>query len=144
MAEAIYHICRAEEWRAAQASGSYPGSSQDAADGFIHFSAAAQVKESAAKHRAGQTGLVLLAVDPDKLGPALKWEPSRGGLLFPHLYGPRTSSGPRSSGSRRAAGCCSRIFMARCRPLPSSPRTICRSAPTGGMCFRGSALTNHP
>jgi uncharacterized protein (DUF952 family) len=87
VAEPIYHICRAVEWRAAQASGSYPGSSQDKADGFIHFSARAQVKESAAKHRAGQTGLVLLAVDPDKLGPALKWEASRGGLLFPHLYG---------------------------------------------------------
>jgi len=88
VAEPIFHICRADEWRAAQASGSYPGSSQDKADGFIHFSARAQVKESAAKHRAGQSGLVLLAVDPDKLGPALKWEPSRGGQLFPHLYGP--------------------------------------------------------
>lgn len=88
MAEPIYHICRADEWRAAQASGSYPGSSQDKADGFIHFSGRDQVKESAAKHRAGQSGLVLLAVDPDRLGPALKWEPSRGGQLFPHLYGP--------------------------------------------------------
>jgi uncharacterized protein (DUF952 family) len=87
VAEPIYHICRAEEWRAAEAAGSYAGSSQDKADGFIHFSAAAQVKESAAKHRAGQNGLVLLAVDPDRLGPALKWEPSRGGQLFPHLYG---------------------------------------------------------
>ena len=87
MTEPIYHICRADEWRAAERSGSYPGSSQDKADGFIHFSAAAQVKESAAKHRAGQSGLLLLAVDPDKLGPALKWEASRGGALFPHLYG---------------------------------------------------------
>jgi uncharacterized protein (DUF952 family) len=86
MADPIYHICRAEEWRAAQASGSYSGSSQDTADGFMHFSNAAQIVESAAKHRAGQSGLVLLAVDPDKLGPALKWEPSRGGQLFPHLY----------------------------------------------------------
>ena len=88
MADPIYHICRVDEWRAAQASGSYPGSSQDKADGFIHFSSRDQVKESAAKHRAGQSGLVLLAVDPDRLGPALKWEPSRGGQLFPHLYGP--------------------------------------------------------
>lgn len=88
MAEPIYHICCAEEWRAAERTGSYPGSSQDAADGFIHFSARAQVTESAAKHRAGQAGLVLLAVDPDRLGPALKWEASRGGRLFPHLYGP--------------------------------------------------------
>ena len=88
MAEAIYHMCRQDEWDAAQASGSYAGSSQDVADGFIHFSTAAQVRGSAAKHRAGQTGLVLLTVDPAPLGAALKWEPSRGGQLFPHLYGP--------------------------------------------------------
>lgn len=87
MASPIYHICRAEEWQAAQATGSYPGSSQDKADGFMHFSGAAQIVESAAKHRAGQTGLLLLAVDPDNLGADLKWEPSRGGQLFPHLYG---------------------------------------------------------
>ena len=83
----IYHICRREEWEAAKRAGAYHGSSQDKADGFIHFSGAAQVKASAAKHRAGQTGLVLLAVDADRLGPALKWEASRGGALFPHLYG---------------------------------------------------------
>ncbi|HEY7608348.1 MAG TPA: DUF952 domain-containing protein [Alphaproteobacteria bacterium] len=83
----IYHICRREEWDAAARAGRYLGSSQDKADGFIHFSSAAQVKASAAKHRAGQTGLVLLAVDADRLGAALKWEPSRGGALFPHLYG---------------------------------------------------------
>jgi uncharacterized protein (DUF952 family) len=84
----IYHICRREEWEAARAAGRYLGSSQDKADGFIHFSSAAQVKASAAKHRAGQTGLVLLAVDEARLGRALKWEPSRGGAPFPHLYGP--------------------------------------------------------
>lgn len=84
----IYHICRREEWEAARASGHYPGSSQDAADGFIHFSGADQVRATAAKHRAGQSGLVLLAVDEARLGPTLKWEPSRGGTLFPHLYGP--------------------------------------------------------
>lgn len=82
----IYHMCRREEWEAARASGSYPGSSQDAADGFIHFSTAAQVAGSAAKHRAGQDGLLLLEVDANALGAALKWEPSRGGQLFPHLY----------------------------------------------------------
>ncbi|MGQ9366640.1 DUF952 domain-containing protein [Azospirillum sp. ST 5-10] len=91
----IYHMCRAEEWERAAASGSYPGSSQDAADGFIHFSTAAQVVESAAKHRAGQTGLVLLAVEAARLGPALKWEPSRGGQLFPHLYGPLPAAAVR-------------------------------------------------
>ena len=84
----IYHICRREEWEAARATGRYLGSSQDKADGFIHFSSAAQVKASAVKHRAGQMGLVLLAVDEARLGSALKWEPSRGGALFPHLYGP--------------------------------------------------------
>jgi uncharacterized protein (DUF952 family) len=84
----IYHMCRAEEWRAAQARGQYDGSSQDQADGFIHFSTAEQIVESAARHRAGQSELVLLAVDPARLGAALKWEPSRGGALFPHLYGP--------------------------------------------------------
>ncbi len=84
----IYHMCREDEWRAAQASGEYRGSSQDAADGFIHFSTSAQVAESAAKHRAGQAGLLLLEVEAGALGPALRWEPSRGGQLFPHLYGP--------------------------------------------------------
>jgi uncharacterized protein (DUF952 family) len=88
MTKTIYHMCKLAEWQAAQATGAYPGSSQDAADGFIHFSTAAQVKESAAKHRAGQDGLILLEVDAGLLGAALKWEPSRGGHLFPHLYGP--------------------------------------------------------
>ncbi len=87
MDDLIYHICRTVEWESAQPIGYYGGSSQDAADGFMHFSDAHQIVESAAKHRAGQTGLKLLCVDPDKLGRALKWEPSRGGQLFPHLYG---------------------------------------------------------
>ncbi|MGE5548782.1 MAG: DUF952 domain-containing protein [Solirubrobacterales bacterium] len=84
----IYHMCRREEWEGALACGAYPGSSQDAADGFIHFSTAAQVVASAAKHRAGQDGLVLLAADATRLGDALKWVEARGGQLFPHLYGP--------------------------------------------------------
>jgi uncharacterized protein (DUF952 family) len=83
----IYHMCRADEWRAAQAAGFYAGSSQDRADGFIHFSTAAQVVASAAKHRAGQNGLVLLEVEIAMLGTGLRWEVSRGGQLFPHLYG---------------------------------------------------------
>jgi len=85
--DVIFHICRQDEWAEAQASGQYRGSSQDRADGFIHFSNAAQVEASAAKHRTGQEGLVLLTVVTDALGPALKWEASRGGALFPHLYG---------------------------------------------------------
>ncbi len=84
----IYHVCHRTEWRNAKVSGQYRGSSQDKADGFIHFSGPAQVVESVAKHRAGQDGLVLVAVDPARLGDALKWEASRGGALFPHLYGP--------------------------------------------------------
>jgi uncharacterized protein (DUF952 family) len=87
-ASPIYHICRQDEWDAAQRRGRYDGSSQDAADGFIHFSTGSQVAASAAKHRAGQSGLVLIVVDPAPLGDALRWEPSRGGALFPHLYGP--------------------------------------------------------
>lgn len=97
MTALIYHMCRAEEWQAAQASGFYPGSSQDVADGFIHFSTAEQVVESAAKHRAGQAGLLLLAVEAAALGDALKWEPSRGGQLFPHLYGPLPTGAVRSA-----------------------------------------------
>ena len=82
----IYHMCKSEEWAAAQSLGKYGGSSQDVADGFIHFSTSEQIIESAAKHRAGQDGLVLLSVDDSLLGEALKWESSRGGALFPHLY----------------------------------------------------------
>ncbi len=87
MPNPIYHMCRRDEWQAALTSGRYNGSSQDIADGFIHFSTAAQIVASAAKHRAGQDDLILVEVDADSLGPALRWEPSRGGALFPHLYG---------------------------------------------------------
>lgn len=83
----IFHICRRDEWNAARVAGRYGGSSQDAADGFIHFSTGEQVVASAAKHRAGQAGLVLVEVSVSALGSALKWEPSRDGKLFPHLYG---------------------------------------------------------
>jgi uncharacterized protein (DUF952 family) len=83
----IYHMCLREEWELAVQSGAYTGSSQDRADGFIHFSTADQLPQSARRHRAGQVGLVLLAVDPQVLGKALRWEPSRQGALFPHLYG---------------------------------------------------------
>jgi uncharacterized protein (DUF952 family) len=86
----IYHMCRAEEWAAAQRRGAYAGSTQDAADGFIHFSTAAQIVASAAKHRAGQDGLVLLTVAASALGAELRWEAAREGQLFPHLYGALT------------------------------------------------------
>jgi uncharacterized protein (DUF952 family) len=82
----IYKICERTSWRLVEQSGSYRGSAADARDGFIHFSTAAQLAGTYAKHFAGQRELVLVAVDADLLGPALKWEPSRGGDLFPHLY----------------------------------------------------------
>ncbi len=84
----IYKILPRGDWTAAQAAGRYLGSPVDAADGFIHFSTAAQAPETAAKHFAGQPDLVVLEVEADDLGEALRWEPSRGGQLFPHLYGP--------------------------------------------------------
>ena len=82
----IYKIFRADEWAALQADGTSVGAPIDVADGYIHFSTAAQVEETAAKHFAGEDGLWLLALDADSLGDDLKWEPSRGGQLFPHLY----------------------------------------------------------
>ncbi|HTS38919.1 MAG TPA: DUF952 domain-containing protein [Xanthobacteraceae bacterium] len=87
---AIYKICTAAEWRAAERAGIYAGSAVDCRDGFIHFSSAQQAPETAARHFAGQRDLVLVAVDPAVLGNRLKWEPSRGGALFPHLYGSLT------------------------------------------------------
>jgi uncharacterized protein (DUF952 family) len=83
----IYKICTAAEWHAAEHAGVYGGSAVDRRDGFIHFSTAEQAAETAARHFAGQRDLVLIAVDPGKLGDRLKWEPSRGGALFPHLHG---------------------------------------------------------
>lgn len=83
----IYKICPASAWREAERAGVYRGSADDVRDGFIHFSTAAQVPGTLAKHFAGQAGLFLIAVDADVLGEALRWETSRGGELFPHLYG---------------------------------------------------------
>ena len=84
----IYHMCPAETWEEAVASGRYAGTADDRRDGFIHFSTADQIAESARRHRAGQAGLVLVAVEAARLGDRLRWEASRGGALFPHLYGP--------------------------------------------------------
>ncbi len=81
----IYKICDAAAWQAAERAGEFVGAPVDLADGYIHFSAADQVVETAAKHFSGERDLVLVAVDADALGPALKWEPSRGDALFPHL-----------------------------------------------------------
>ena len=83
----IYHLARKSDFESARATGRYAGAREDGVDGFMHFSTAAQVVESAARHRAGEPDLMLVAVDPDRLGVALRWEPARGGVLFPHLYG---------------------------------------------------------
>lgn len=82
----IYKIATKQQWAEAQANGSFDGAPIDLADGYIHFSTAAQVRETATKHFAGQTDLLLLSVEEEKLGDALKYEVSRGDQLFPHLY----------------------------------------------------------
>jgi uncharacterized protein (DUF952 family) len=92
----IYKICDAAAWSEAERTGVFTGAGVDINDGYIHFSAADQVAETAAKHFAGRTNLVLVAVASDALGPALKWEPSRGGALFPHLHGPLPLTAVRS------------------------------------------------
>jgi uncharacterized protein (DUF952 family) len=86
MARTIYKICPQALWREAERAGRFTGAPVDIADGFIHFSTAAQAKETAKKHFAGQKDLLLVAVDSERLGDALKYEVSRGGALFPHLY----------------------------------------------------------
>ena len=91
----IFKICPAALWRDAERAGVFDGSAVDLRDGFIHFSTAGQVAETAAKHFAGERDLVLVAVDAAALGDALRWEPSRGGALFPHLYGPLRVSAVR-------------------------------------------------
>jgi uncharacterized protein (DUF952 family) len=84
----IYKILPADAWAAAQRAGRFEGAGIDLADGYIHLSTAAQAPETARLHFAGQANLLLLRIDAEALGAALKWEPSRGGQLFPHLYVP--------------------------------------------------------
>jgi uncharacterized protein (DUF952 family) len=83
----IYKICPAALWREAERAKIFRGSPADTQDGYIHFSAAGQVESTLAKHFAGRRDLLLIAVDAEALGTALKWEKARGGALFPHLYG---------------------------------------------------------
>ena len=82
----IYKIFRQSEWAAIQSEGETLGAPIDLQDGYIHFSTAKTVEETASKHFAGESDLVLAVVDTENLGDALKWEVSRGGLEFPHLY----------------------------------------------------------
>ena len=84
----IYKILSRREWEHALARGRFDGSAVDLADGFIHFSASDQARETARRHFRGQADLMVLTVEAETLGAALKWEASRGGAQFPHLYGP--------------------------------------------------------
>ena len=82
----VFKICPESMWQEALKKGVFEGAPIDKQDGYIHFSSVTQVKETAAKHFRGQSDLVLVAFDADRLGDQLKWETSRGGDLFPHLY----------------------------------------------------------
>ena len=84
----LYKIMSKQEWEIAQAQGIYEGSEVDRRDGFIHLSAAYQVRATAQKYFSGKADLVLISVAQENFGPSLKWEASRGGELFPHIYGP--------------------------------------------------------
>lgn len=84
----IFKIFRRPEWDAFRSAGTTLGAPIDLSDGFIHFSTAAQVAQTAARHFAAESDLVLLALDASRFGPSLRWEPSRGNQLFPHLYRP--------------------------------------------------------
>jgi uncharacterized protein (DUF952 family) len=96
----IYTLVRGADWAIAAATGHYAGSADDARDGFLHFSTAAQLRATAAKHRAGEADLLLVEVAVAELGPALRWEAAAGGRrpgLFPHLYGPLPLAAVRSA-----------------------------------------------
>ena len=100
MDDMIYTLVRAADWREAEALSEYRGSADDRRDGFLHFSTAAQLRSSAAKHRAGEADLLLVEVEAAALGPALRWESAAGGKrpgLFPHLYGVLPLSAVRSA-----------------------------------------------
>jgi len=95
--DVAFKILSRADWRAALAEGRYDGSAADRADGYIHLSAADQLEATAAKHYAGQAELMLVEVDLTALGDALIWEPSRGGALFPHIYGPLPIAATRAA-----------------------------------------------
>ncbi|MET7301617.1 DUF952 domain-containing protein [Embleya sp. NPDC005575] len=85
--ETVYKLVGTDEWATAMRRGTFEGSGIDLVDGYVHLSTGAQVAETARRHFAGRAALTLVAVDPGALGPTLRWEPSRGGDLFPHVYG---------------------------------------------------------
>ena len=104
MTDPIYKLADRKAWAEARASGAYEGSAVDRADGYIHMSTAAQLAETARRHYAGRDRLVLAAIDPTALGEGLRWEASRGGDLFPHLYGPLPLSAALSERALSVAG----------------------------------------
>jgi uncharacterized protein (DUF952 family) len=87
MTKRVYKIAKTADWRQASSSGSFVGSADDKRDGFIHLSAEHQLRGTLEKHFRGESDLVLIAIEAETLGSSLKWEVSRGGDLFPHLYG---------------------------------------------------------
>jgi uncharacterized protein (DUF952 family) len=93
--DVVFKLVDRAEWEAAAAIGSFEGSAVDRRDGFIHLSSAEQVRETATRHFAGQADLLLVAIDVASLGDVLRWEPSRGGALFPHLYAPLATASVR-------------------------------------------------
>lgn len=101
MTSMIYKICDEQLWRDAESAGVFRGAEIDLQDGYIHFSSASQVKATAAKHFGGRSNLLIIAVDEESLGEYLKWEVSRDGQKFPHLYANLPTSG-----------------IAWCKPLP--------------------------
>ncbi len=84
----VHKIVERGRWEAARAEGAFEGAEVDLADGYVHLSTAAQAEETARRHFRGRAGLVVVSFEAEALGPSLRWEPSRGGELFPHLYGP--------------------------------------------------------
>ena len=112
MSQPIYKICPRALWREAEKAGRFDGAPVDRADGFIHFSTGAQVRETAARHFSGMGDLLLIAVDSETLGGNLRWEPSRGGALFPHLYGSLPMSAVRAVAPLPLAPDGSHIFSA--------------------------------
>ena len=147
MPTTIYKISAAALWREAERAGAFTGAPVDLADGYIHFSTAGQVAETAARHFAGMADLVLVAVDARALGAALRYEPSRGGALFPHLYGtlpmaavrwvkplPLGADGPRVSGAGAVIGLFDRLAAPLLRTLDPEAR-----ARAGAQCAQAGA-----
>ncbi|MCG8441072.1 MAG: DUF952 domain-containing protein [Caulobacterales bacterium] len=98
MSEAlVYRICSQEEWRAAREAGEVAPNADDRRDGFIHLSARDQLAETVRRHYGGRDDLLVLEIDAAALGDTLKWEPSRGGALFPHVHGPLPTSAVRAA-----------------------------------------------